>query len=414
MAGRSDGWLADGGVFWFMKISNIKIGNRIRKDKGDIQELANSIKDVGLLQPAVVDTDNNLIAGWRRILAHKLLGRGEIEVRIAGNIKDVYQALRAERDENVCQKPFLPSEAVEAAKRIEELEREEAKKRLAVRSEKFSEVKKKDKGNALDKTAKAVGMSRPTYIKAKKVVMAAEKDPISFEYIKDEMDETGKVDRAHKELRRVEKKKAREANKVDLPQDDNIWLGDFREVGQRIPDNSVDIIFTDPPYDENSIGLYRDLGIFAKRVLKPGGLCLAYSGQIHLLKVGNALSENLEFVWTYAIKHQSGRRRIFKVKARNGWKPIFAFCKPPLEVWWEWLDDWIEGKQEKGNHEWQQAIVEAYHFLNNLCISDGLVIDPFCGSGTTLVAAKKLGLRYIGIDSNPDNMEKITRRLNDS
>ena len=36
------------------------------------------------------------------------------------------------------------------------------------------------------------------------------------------------------------------------------------------------------------------------------------------------------------------------------------------------------------------------------CQPGGMVIDPFCGSGTTLAAAAKLGRRFIGIDMNPD------------
>ena len=39
--------------------------------------------------------------------------------------------------------------------------------------------------------------------------------------------------------------------------------GDFRDRGKEIPDNSIDQITTDPPYDEASLPLFKDLGIFA-------------------------------------------------------------------------------------------------------------------------------------------------------
>ena len=42
-----------------------------------------------------------------------------------------------------------------------------------------------------------------------------------------------------------------------------------------------------------------------------------------------------------------------------------------------------------------------------------VVLDPFCGSGTTLVAAKRLGRRYIGIDSNARAVELSRRRVED-
>ncbi len=52
-----------------------------------------------------------------------------------------------------------------------------------------------------------------------------------------------------------------------------------------------------------------------------------------------------------------------------------------------------------------QRIVELASNLGDL------VLDPFCGSGTTLVAAQQLGRHYIGIDANPQAIEMATKRL---
>jgi DNA modification methylase len=41
-----------------------------------------------------------------------------------------------------------------------------------------------------------------------------------------------------------------------------------------------------------------------------------------------------------------------------------------------------------------------------------IVLDPFCGSGTTLLAAKRLGRNYIGYDNIQENIELSKRRLN--
>ncbi len=62
--------------------------------------------------------------------------------------------------------------------------------------------------------------------------------------------------------------------------------GDFRELGAAIPDGSVSLIFTDPPYDRASLPLYSDLGAFAARVLRPGGSLITYVGNLGLLAVG--------------------------------------------------------------------------------------------------------------------------------
>lgn len=70
-----------------IEISKIKIGKRIRQDMGNIEELAQSIKEDGLLSPIILrKNDNNdtykLLAGNRRLSAHKLLQKTSIDAII--------------------------------------------------------------------------------------------------------------------------------------------------------------------------------------------------------------------------------------------------------------------------------------------------------------------------------------------
>ncbi|MCX7997668.1 MAG: ParB N-terminal domain-containing protein [Leptospiraceae bacterium] len=65
-----------------VRVSEIKVRERIRQDVGDIKSLADSIQKYGLLQPILIDLDYNLIAGYRRYLAVRSLGWEFIEVRI--------------------------------------------------------------------------------------------------------------------------------------------------------------------------------------------------------------------------------------------------------------------------------------------------------------------------------------------
>jgi ParB family chromosome partitioning protein len=63
-------------------IDRIIIGERHRKDMGDIDGLAQSIADIGLINPITIDENRLLLAGARRLAACKQLGLEEVEVRI--------------------------------------------------------------------------------------------------------------------------------------------------------------------------------------------------------------------------------------------------------------------------------------------------------------------------------------------
>ena len=65
-----------------MPICNIRVGDRIRRDLGDIEGLARNIDAIGLLNPLTVWSDGTLLAGARRLAAVKLLGWLEVPVRI--------------------------------------------------------------------------------------------------------------------------------------------------------------------------------------------------------------------------------------------------------------------------------------------------------------------------------------------
>ena len=180
-----------------MPIAEIVIADRHRKDMGDLDGLAASIAAIGLLHPVVVRTDGRLIAGGRRIEAFKPLGRAEIPAIVI----DIESIARGEHDENLCRKDFTPSEAVAIAREIEDEEKAAAKKRQGTRTDLHpGKLPKGSEGRAGDKIAKATGKERRTLEKAKAVVEAAEADPERFDGIVADMDESGNVDRAFKQV----------------------------------------------------------------------------------------------------------------------------------------------------------------------------------------------------------------------
>lgn len=96
-----------------MAIDSITVKERPRKDDGDLSTLEASIRKLGLLCPIIVDANNVLITGGRRLQACRNLGREKVSVcRLeieAGSMK----ALDIQGDENLCRQP-LTSEEIEA------------------------------------------------------------------------------------------------------------------------------------------------------------------------------------------------------------------------------------------------------------------------------------------------------------
>ena len=99
-------------------IKDIEIGNRFRKEVGDIAELANSIKRNGLLHPISITRSRELVAGRRRIEAFKKLGLEKISV----TIMDIDIKENGEIDENSIRKDFTPEEMIAVKKYLESRE----------------------------------------------------------------------------------------------------------------------------------------------------------------------------------------------------------------------------------------------------------------------------------------------------
>jgi ParB-like chromosome segregation protein Spo0J len=173
-------------------IADITINQRHRKDLGDVEVLAASIKDIGLLHPVVITPDNVLIAGARRIAACKQLGWTEVPVRVV-NLDEV---VKGEYAENAHRKDFLPSEIDAIRRALEPEEKVAAKERMTLGKVCTGSTKTRDK------IGEFAGVSGETVRKIAAVVKAAEKHPKKYAGIVDEMDRTGKVDKAYREIQR--------------------------------------------------------------------------------------------------------------------------------------------------------------------------------------------------------------------
>jgi ParB family chromosome partitioning protein len=146
-------------------ISKIKVTDRIRQDFSGIEELAQDIAENGLINPIVVTSDYQLIAGERRLRAHQHLGRQEVAVNVM-DVRDYAHHLQLEISENEHRRDFTFSERIAYGKKIEELERIKAKERMTTPDK--ENLPEGEKGQVRDIVAEQAGFgSGRNYDKAK-------------------------------------------------------------------------------------------------------------------------------------------------------------------------------------------------------------------------------------------------------
>jgi hypothetical protein len=185
-----------------LPLAEIVVKGRARKELGDIDALAASIREVGLLQPIAINLGKELVAGGRRLAACRKLGWQQIPVHYVKGLSDIAILLRMERDENVCREPLKPSELVELGQRIKALESPKAEARmLSGQPSGCGNLPQGPAGKVRDKVAEAVGVSPRTWDKMEAVAEAAEEEPETFGDLPAVMDQVS-VHAAHEELRR--------------------------------------------------------------------------------------------------------------------------------------------------------------------------------------------------------------------
>lgn len=161
-------------------IDKIIVGDRIRKDFGDIAELADDIRENGLINPPTVNKDYVLLAGERRLRACKSLGWTQIEVHML-DTRDEAHDLAVEMSENNLRRNFTGSELAEGIRRQMEIEAAKAKERQGGRTDIGETFPRGSSGRARDKAGEAFGISGK---QAEKVLYVADNsdllDPSDF------------------------------------------------------------------------------------------------------------------------------------------------------------------------------------------------------------------------------------------
>ena len=212
-------------------------------------------------------------------------------------------------------------------------------------------------------------------------------------------------------------------NTTILPGVCRIIQGDCIDILKPAAAHSVDLVVTDPPYvvrfrdrsgstiasDDRSnwiLPAYRE--IF--RVLKDDTFCVSFYGW------NNA--ERFVWAWKQAgfgvvghivwVKHYASRTGF--LEARHEQAMLLAKGEPPKPG--KPLPDvlpWVYS----GNilHPTQKPLEAILPLIETFSKPGDIVLDPFAGSGTTLVAARQLGRRAVGIELDPEYYRTARNRL---
>lgn len=244
---------------------------------------------------------------------------------------------------------------------------------------------------------------------------------------------------------------------------DQILEGECVEVMKSLPDESVDLVFADPPYnlqlggdlhrpdnskvsavdnDWDQIGGFDEYDLFtwkwmeeARRVLKPNGAIWVIGSYHNIFRVGGILQDAGFWVLNDIIWRKSNPMPNFKgtrftnahetliwaAKTKEA-RPTFNYAAmKALNDGVQMRSDWtlpictggerLKDAEGKKAHPTQKPEALLHRVLLSTTNPGDVVLDPFFGTGTTGAAAKRLGRHYIGIERDPSYLEVARNRL---
>jgi site-specific DNA-methyltransferase (adenine-specific) len=237
-----------------------------------------------------------------------------------------------------------------------------------------------------------------------------------------------------------------EPRKETLADGVEIWLGDCREVMRGFGDGSIDMIWTDPPYGHGNHN-----GDFNARLNDHRG--------IESMPIANDDADGMRSMVDGMLNEAS---RVLKLDrccccccAGGGPRPTFAWVANRMDsgglsffhsvIWdkrnpglgWRYRRQhemvmishrkggrllWADDKRAVSNvfslippreraHPNEKPVAMCAHFIELHSTVGQVVCDPFCGSGSTGVAAIQLGRRFVGIECDSTHFDTARRRL---
>lgn len=442
----------------------IKKGWRARKDLGDITELAESIRDVGQMQPVAVKPSKKetgtyvIIAGMRRIRACKQLGV-KVKAVVIKPIDELHN-LTMQLSENIKRKGFDKLEVADGLKRYKE---------------KYEKAHPETKLGATGKSRPKDDNSADRFtLEAARVLSLGEqsvRDLLNIaalpEDTKKEIENSATTTRernvaarrAISEVRRQEKeqKQKREAEEKHAKRKAeakkkgkkpaktvNLLHGKWEDHIDQIKEHvggKIDFIFTDPPYDRERsaiqyAGQREDINtgdfdwdkLDASWVLDWSQLMASNSTLITFCPIeavgvyeamikAAGLTYKGALVWKKTNPGVLNRDGVYLssceclVFATKG-KPFFKpFKNKGAKDVHNCFDGPICQGDERVGHKTQKPLWLIVKLLKRHSQKKDLVVDPFMGVGTIPVACKQLGRKSIGIEQNEKFVRRASLRL---
>lgn len=380
----------------------------------DIDALAKSIREQGLRQPIIITEDGELLDGRNRVAACSRAGIPPRHEVFHGDDPVAFvMALNMDRRHLTTGQKAMLALKIEPMYEAEGLARMAAAGRSAAPGKPqkgvagLPHLSEPRAPLARDKAGAAVQVSGRAVQQAKRVADAA---PDLTEQVQAG---TLALDRAERIVRDRQAAARRAAEAVAQQQHIKIGTrvdirhGDFRQVLSDL--SGVDAIITDPPYPREYLPLLDDLAQWADDVLAPDGVLAVLFGQTYLPEVYERLSRGRPYRWTGCYLTPGPAYSSMARHVHSNWKPVLVYGRG------ERFGDVVraEGTDAgaKNLHHWGQDYGAFHQLVERLTKPGQVVVDPFMGSGTTLMAAKALGRHAIGCDIDLSHVETSRKRL---
>lgn len=209
-----------------------------------------------------------------------------------------------------------------------------------------------------------------------------------------------------------------------------IWHGDCRDILPSLP--KVDLVLTDPPYGvsgqqntktanvrgfrKNDYASFTDSVDYVRNIVVPviGGL-IAEGGRV-VLTPGNRCLTLYPLPDSFGAIVQPASVGL-QPWGRADAQPILYYGKSPYggtQLPSKRCSFTSTEAADTNGHPCPKPLELWKHLLINTSLSNHVILDPFCGSGTTLRAAKDLGRKAIGIEIEERYCEIAAKRCNEA